>query len=214
MDRIVCVADPTADRCAKYAENGSYTKLRIPGNTSNAVKFICERFELNFHDVKSQIEKAHEIALGGGDGNGCHKADGGYPGLSKRDYRLARDNLLCLISELYFGNSEYQKAVAEGTSAADLEKRTDGPDARFLKLPAFLAFAKATFTVLVSSAVVEGFFSEFAGLKDKTRNALDDETCASSMKTRTAARVNDDPTVGFCPDPVLEDEARNGRLGW
>ena len=73
----------TLDRCAKkHAENGSYTGFKIPGNTCNAVKFICERFELNFDDVKSEIEKAHGIALGGGNGNGGHKPDGGYPGLN------------------------------------------------------------------------------------------------------------------------------------
>ena len=212
---LVLLADPTTDRCAlNDPVNGSYTRHRIPGNTCNAVKFICERFELDFDDVKAEIDKAHDIALGGGDLYGRHKTDGGYPGLSQRHGRLARDNLLCLISELYFGDKEYQKAVVEGTSAADLKKRTDGPDERFLKLPGFLEFAKATFCVLVSSAVVEGFFSEFAGLKNANRNTMNDETCASCMKTRGASHVNGDPTVAFCPEPVLEDKARDGRLGW
>ena len=57
------------------------------------------------------------------------------------------------------------------TAVAHLGAREDGPNEDFVSLPAFKDYAMATFTVLISSAVVEGFFSQFAGMQDKKRPA-------------------------------------------
>ena len=100
------------------------------------------------------------------------------------------------------------------TAVAHLGAREDGPNEDFVSLLAFKDYAMATFTVLISSAVVEGFFSQFAGMKDKTRNALSDLTWSWSMWTRTAAPINDDVAHAFEHAPVLKDDARKGRLPW
>lgn len=195
------------------------------------MKFICERFELDFDRVKAEIIEAHDIALGDD------------TGFDHRQLRLAKQNLLCLISELYLGHDEYRVAIdgAAHVAAADVKsaaaeitsqvlanaaaaatkaregiaaRRADGSDPRFVKLRAFKAFAMATFVVLISSAIIEGFFSQFAGLKTRTRNAMHDATVSDCMSTRVAEQVNGDPALAFNSDPLLADNARKGRLSW
>ena len=184
-----------------------------------------------FDRVKAEIIEAHDIALGDD------------TGFDHRQLRLAKQNLLCLISELYLGHDEYRVAIdgAAHAAAADVKsaaaeitsqvlanaaaaatkaregiaaRRADGPDPRFVKLRAFKAFAMATFVVLISSAIIEGFFSQFAGLKTRTRNAMHDATVSDCMSTRVAEQVNGDPALAFNSDPLLADNARKGRLSW
>ena len=43
----------------------------------------------------------------------------------------------------------------------------------------FKAYAMATFVVLVSSAIIEGMFSEFSGLKTNERSSMSDSTVSA-----------------------------------
>ena len=98
--------------------------------------------------------------------------------------------------------------------AADLKAREDGPDQDYASFSVFKDYAMASFTVLISSAVVEGFFSQFAGMKDKTRNLMADQTWSWSMWTRMAVPINSEPAEGFDLQPKLKDDARKDRLDW
>ena len=159
-------------------------------------------------------------------------------GFTRAQTKLAQTNLLCLVSDLYMGSDDYQAESAQvvaakagaqagvgkagvvglqaraATAVAHLGAREDGPNEDFVSLLAFKDYAMATFTVLISSAVVEGFFSQFAGMQDKTRNTLSDLTWSWSMWTRTAAPINEDVAHAFEHAPVLKDDARKGRLPW
>eukprot|EP01043_Picozoa_sp_COSAG02_P079945 COSAG02_NODE_18761_length_920_cov_2.521315_1_plen_183_part_00 len=148
------------------------------------------------------------------------------------DLRLARENLLCLLSELYTGTDEYRDAIEEAvakvkqragytngdiaTAKEEVDKRLrdSGPCSAFVQLPMFKAYAMATFVVLISSAIIEGMFSEFAGLKTNHRNQMSDSTTSCCMSTRVAQPIYADPAVAFNPNPVLADQARKHRLDW
>jgi len=104
---------------------------------------------------------------------------------------------------------------AEQRTALGPENRAeDGPDQDYASFPVFKDYAMASFTVLISSAVVEGFFSQFAGMKDKTRNLMADQTWSWSMWTRMAVPINSEPAEGFDLQPKLKDDARKDRLDW
>jgi len=196
-----------------------FRRVKVPETTWNAVRFICERFELDFHAVQRQIEKAHEIAHDG-------------TTLGRREFRLAQENLLCLLSELYVGSDKYRDAMEEavamvkqkeGYTQADIKTAQeqvdrqlpdDGPCKKFVQLPMFKAYAMATFVVLVSSAIIEGMFSEFSGLKTNERSSMLDSTVSSCMSTRVAKPMHADPALAFNPDPELADMARKHRLHW
>ena len=57
-------------------------------------------------------------------------------------------------------NGAALKARADAL-ATNLKAREDGPDQDYASFPVFKDYAMASFTVLISSAVVEGFFSQF-----------------------------------------------------
>ena len=140
--------------------------------------------------------------------------------------------VLCLLSELYLGTDEYRNAMEEaveevkrsnGYTAKDIANaqarvdrrlRDDGPCAEFLQLPMFKKYAMATFLVLISSAIIEGKFSEFLGLKSTHRSSMCDSNVSSCLSTRVAKPVHDDPAKAFNPDPELADMAREHRLDW
>ena len=158
-------------------------------------------------------------------------------GLSRSQLRLAQQNLLCFVSDLWLGSDGYQIAearvaaahaaaqAADGVNGAalkaradalatNLKAREDGPDQDYASFPVFKDYAMASFTVLISSAVVEGFFSQFAGMKDKTRNLMADQTWSWSMWTRMAVPINSEAAEGFDLEPKLKDDARKDRLDW
>ena len=155
-------------------------------------------------------------------------------GLSRSQLRLAQQNLLCFVSDLWLGSDGYQIAearvaaahaaaqAADGVNGAalkaradalatNLKAREDGPDQDYASFPVFKDYAMASFTVLISSAVVEGFFSQFAGMKDKTRNLMADQTWSWSMWTRMAVPINSEAAEGFDLEPKLKDDARKDR---
>jgi hypothetical protein len=108
---------------------------------------------LDYDAVKVEIVKAHQVAFAGG--------MGGQSGLTIRQQRLALDNLLCLVSELYYGHKEYaalhsamvstEDATQQATLRGELEKRSDGPHQKFVRLPAYKQYTHVAFTVLPSS---------------------------------------------------------------
>ena len=86
---------------------------------------------------------------------------GGREGITIRHQRLASDNLLCLVSELYYGHRDYVSLHDAMVSTrdvkrkkelkGDLEKRDDGPHPDFVPLTAYFGYAMAVFTILPSS---------------------------------------------------------------
>ena len=74
--------------------------------------------------------------------------------------------------------------------------------AEYVQLAVFKKYAMATFLVLISSAIIEGKFSEFLGLKSTHRSRMCDSNVSSCLSTRVAMPVHADPAMAFNPDPV------------
>ena len=214
-------------RYAQYDKDHRFTGLVVPPRVCAGVRFICGRFNLDYDVVMREIKQVHKAA----------KRLDREGGLSRSQLRLAQQNLLCFVSDLWLGSDGYQIAearvaaahaaaqAADGVNGAalkaradalatNLKAREDGPDQDYASFSVFKDYAMASFTVLISSAVVEGFFSQFAGMKDKTRNLMADQTWSWSMWTRMAVPINSEAAEGFDLEPKLKDDARKDRLDW
>ena len=106
------------------------------------------------------------------------------------------------------------KDIANAQAQVDRRLRDSGPCAEFLQLPMFKKYAMATFLVMISSAIMEGKFSEFLGLKSMHRSSMFDSTASSCLCTRVAKPLHADPAMAFNPNPELADMARKHRLEW
>ena len=92
-------------RYAKYdAETGDLTRLEVPAKVAHGVEIICGRFDLDYTVVKDAIEQAHMLA----------KQPGGF---TRAQTKLAQQNLLCLVSDLYMGSDDYQAEAAQVVAA-------------------------------------------------------------------------------------------------
>jgi hypothetical protein len=161
-----------------------------------AVRKICDTFEIVSDDVefaqcKAQILKARDLCFGAS------------RIISAEQETLARRNLLAFFCEVY----GEQYGGLDGVNAGKGEEQ-------WKQLPLFATFAKACFSIMMSSAIVEALFSRYGYARSKYRSAMKDGTVANILRTHEIEDLVSDVRVPFSRLYNLRLDALSDRIDW
>ena len=117
-------------------------------------------------------------------------------------HALAQKNLLAFFAKVYGENH-----------GNEMTNATCGMP-QFKALPVFAQFAKAVFSCLISSAVVEALFNKYGNARSKSRSLLDDDTVAAILMTQELEDIVGNVDEPFTALLKLRDEALTDETDW